>query len=103
MQWREGAGYYFYPKSASNARVAGACAAHLALLMTDPDLVHCTGHSLGGQVCGYMGHFAEGTLGRVTGTSNSKFCMHSLMMLSLLYALFDDALFGHVKSPAPFI
>lgn len=67
MQWKEGAGYYFYPKSASNARVAGACAAHLALTMTDPDLVHCAGHSLGGQVCGYMGHFAEGTLGRVTG------------------------------------
>lgn len=96
MQWREGAGYYFYPKSASNARVAGACAAHLALLMTDPDLVHCTGHSLGGQVCGYMGHFAEGTLGRVTGTSNSKFCM-----LSLLYALFDDALSLVMLNPPP--
>jgi pimeloyl-ACP methyl ester carboxylesterase len=63
VDWVTGASRAYYPQSASNTQVTGACSAYVAqeLLGEDNlDQVHCTGHSLGGQTCGYMGFRLKG-------------------------------------------
>jgi len=67
VDWSVGAGHINYPLSASNTRVVGFCSGYLANDITDVGTVHCTGHSLGGQTCGYMGYSTNGALGIATG------------------------------------
>ena len=56
--------------------------AMLAQLMVDSagadiEDMQCVGHSLGGQMCGFMGKETNGTIGRVTGKFNiSDFWRH---------------------------
>lgn len=68
VDWRVGADKPLYINAMVNTRVVGACSGQLAVQMGSPAAVlHCTGHSLGGHTCGYMGEYLEGTMGRVTG------------------------------------
>ena len=67
VDWETGAGRVNYALSASNTRVVGYCSGYLANYTQDVADVHCIGHSLGGQTCGYMGHSLGGELGIATG------------------------------------
>ena len=72
VHWATGGGYAWYPQSASNTRVTGACSAYLARHLVNQegasmDDTHCIGLSLGAQTCGAMGMYTNGTIGRVSG------------------------------------
>ncbi|CAH1796508.1 unnamed protein product [Owenia fusiformis] len=66
-----------YPQAASNTRVVGAAAAQLMYAYMQNSAigvnianVHCIGHSLGAQTCGYMGKWLAARnqrLGRISG------------------------------------
>ncbi|XP_054710967.1 pancreatic triacylglycerol lipase-like [Uloborus diversus] len=64
-----------YPQAVANARVVGAQAAKLIKLLTDyrgvtGDTIHIIGHSLGGQMAGWIGetlHKSGVSVGRITG------------------------------------
>jgi hypothetical protein len=70
VDWSAGANDPNYLSSMGNTRVVGACSGQISIQMGAPARnVHCSGHSLGGQTCGYMGEYLGGQMGRATGKS----------------------------------
>ena len=66
VDWQVGANRVNYALSATNTQVVGACSNFVKDRLGGSDF-HCSGHSLGGQTCGYMGKAAGGNLDRITG------------------------------------
>ncbi|CAH1781994.1 unnamed protein product [Owenia fusiformis] len=72
VEWTEGASHLYYPQSAMNTRVIGACAGHMASTLVSSASaswsgMHCIGTSLGGQTCGFMGEATRAQMARATG------------------------------------
>ncbi|CAH1779755.1 unnamed protein product, partial [Owenia fusiformis] len=71
VDWTEGASDVYYPQSAMNTRVIGACTGHLVDTLVNAGNTygdfHCIGHSLGAQTCGFTGKSTNGRMARVTG------------------------------------
>jgi len=68
VDWSVGAADPLYVQAMTNTRVVGACSGQISIQLGSPSgNVHCTGHSLGGHTCGYMGEYLNGDMGRATG------------------------------------
>ena len=81
VDWAGGAQVplFMYENAASNTRVVSAYLAKLMDMVADRtgyDMsnVHCIGHSLGAQTCGFTGKRVRTSFGRISGEfRNSKF------------------------------
>ena len=93
VDWEGGANVWLwqYEGAASNTRVVGAYLAKILELLEKTgypmENVHCVGHSLGAQTCGFAGKLLHTQMARITGV----YCgVHTFRILTPVYSTVSE-------------